>query len=132
MYKGDISNDIAKRVLVSIEPLLIEETLEEKKRIIFKTKTTKIYYDKLLLNKFYLYAMRGNLNLELISFKHDDDELERMFNEMDRTGINPFRYWQTYKSPSKLAKDLPYRPEVIGVIDIPENRLMYGHWALDF
>jgi hypothetical protein len=76
--------------------------------------------------------MRGNLNLELISFKHDDDELERMFNEMDRTGINPFRYWQTYKSPSKLAKDLPYRPEVIGVIDIPENRLMYGHWALDF
>lgn len=132
MYKGDISNDISRRVLVVVDPLLIKE-VEEKRRLLFiKERTEKIYYDKFLLNKLYLYSMRSDINLELISFEHNDKELELIFNEMDRTGINPFRYWQTYKSPSKLAKDLPFRPEVIGVIDIAERRLTYGHWALDF
>lgn len=132
MYKGDLSNAMPKRVLVVIEPLIIIDTQEEKRLLLFKKKTERVYYDKFLLNKLYLYSNRQDINLELISFTHDDEELEVMFNEMDRTGINPFRYWQTYKSPKKLAEELPYRPEVVGVIDIPERRLMYGHWALDF
>jgi hypothetical protein len=132
MYKGDISNAMPKRVLVVIEPLLIVDTEEKTRLLIFKQKTERVYYDKFLLNKLYLYSSRQDINLELISFTHDDDELEVMFNEMDRTGMNPFRYWQAYKSPKKLAEELPYRPEVVGVIDIPERRLRYGHWALDF
>jgi hypothetical protein len=132
MYKGDISNAMPKRVLVVIDPLLIVDTEEKTRLLIFKQKTERVYYDKFLLNKLYLYSSRQDINLELISFTHDDDELEVMFNEMDRTGMNPFRYWQAYKSPKKLADELPYRPEVVGVIDIPERRLRYGHWALDF
>lgn len=132
MYKGDISNAMPKRVLVVIDPLLIIDTEEKTRLLIFKKKTERVYYDKFLLNKLYLYSSRQDINLELISFTHDDDELEVMFNEMDRTGMNPFRYWQAYKSPKKLAEELPYRPEVVGVIDIPERRLRYGHWALDF
>jgi len=132
MYKGDISNDIAKRVLVVIDPILIKDVQEKKRFLFIKEKTETIYFDKFLLNKFYLYSMRGDVNLELISFDHDDKELEKLYNEMERTGINPFRYWQSYKSSKKLAEDLPFRPEVIGVIDIPERRLMYGRWALDF
>lgn len=132
MYKGDISNAMPKRVLVVIDPILIKDIEEKKRLLVFKTTKVKTYYDKFLLNKFYLFGLRQDINLELISFEHDDDELEVIFNDIDRTGINPFRYWQSYKSPKKLAEDLPYRPEVVGVIDIPERRLTYGHWALDF
>jgi hypothetical protein len=132
MYKGDLSNAAPKRVLVIIDPILIRDVEVTKKLLVFKTEKVKLYYDKFLLNKFYLYGLRQDINLELVSFDHSDEELEVIYNEMDRTGVNPFIYWQAYKSVKALVKELPFRPEVIGVVDIPERRLMYGHWALDF
>lgn len=133
MYKGDISNESPKRVMVAIDPLLI--TTQELVKITWYRKrkfATNVMFDRLLLNKLNLYAMRNDLNLTLVSFTHSEDEVEKMMAELDRANVNPFRHWQVYKSVDKLVKELPYRPDVVGVIDIPERRLMYGHWAIDF
>lgn len=132
MYRGDISNDFPKRVLVNIEPILVKEVQKSRKYLVIPVTTEKILYDRFLLNKFFNYSNSTNTNLELIAFGIKEEALELMYNEIDRVGVNPFRYFSVYKNPSKLANDLPYRPEVFGVIDIPENRLMYGKWALDF
>lgn len=132
MLKGDISNDMPKRVLVNLEPLIIKDMVVTTGRFRKKKTIARLRYDKFLLNKLFMYSTRNNLNLELIAFDMDDDQLELIYNEIEAAGLNPFRFWNTYKSPRKLASDLPYRPEVMGVIDIEENRLTYGKWALDF
>ena len=131
MYKGDLSNEMPKRVLVNADVLFIKTPTVEKKFKFLPVKSVQVGYDKFLLNKFYQFTTKEGITLELISFEFDDDELEVLFNNIDRAGTNPFRYWNHYSSPKKLVAALPYRPEVIGVID-PANQLMYGHWGMDF
>ena len=131
MYKGDLSNEAPKRVLVSADILLIKFPIIEKKFKFLPVKSVDIKFDRILLNKFYVYTTHAGVTLELVSFDYDDNELELLYNNLDRVGTNPFRYYSAYSSPKKLAADLPYRPEVVGVID-PEHQLMYGKWGLDF
>lgn len=131
MYKGDISNDFPKRVLVNAEILFIKTRVTKKKFKFIKKFHDDIQYDRLLLNKFYVYTTHANVTLELVSFEYSQDELEVVYNALETAGTNPFRYFAAYGSPKKLAADLPYRPEVVGVID-PEHKLMYGHWGIDF
>lgn len=131
MYKGDISNDMPRRVLVNSKYLFIKTETVYKKFVFLKKRAENLTFDKFLLNKFYVYTTRNGVTLELISFEYSDEKLELIFNEIDRAGVNPFKYHKHYASPRKLAADLPYRPEVIGVID-PEHQLMYGKWGLDF
>ena len=50
---------------------------------------------------------------------------------LDNMGTNPFRYFTAYESVGHLVAELPYRPEVVGVLDKPERLLRYGHWGLD-
>lgn len=130
MYKGDLSNEMPKRVLVNADILFIKTPVVEKKFKILSVTSNKVGYDKFLLNKFYVYTTRAGVTLELVSFEFDYDKLELLYNDIDRVGTNPFRYFSSYASPKKLVAELPYRPEVIGVID-PEHQLMYGSLGLD-
>jgi len=131
MYKGDLSNEMPRRVLVNADVLFIKFKRTTTKYKILKTHTEELKYDRLLLNKFYVYTTQVGVTLELISFEYPEKKLELIYNQIDNIGTNPFRYYSYYSSPKKLVAELPYRPEVIGVID-PEHKLMYGHWGLDF
>lgn len=131
MYKGDLSNSMPRRVLVNADVLIVKMPTTAKKYRFFKVKSTHIVFDKFLLNKFFQYATRLGITLELVSFEYKLPELEVIYNDLDRAGLNPFRAYSYYASPKKLVADLPYRPEVNGVID-PEHQLMYGRWGLDF
>jgi hypothetical protein len=131
MYKGDISNDMPRRVLVNSDILLIKTLETTKKYKFIPVKYEQVQFDRLLLNKFYVYTTHAGVTLELISFDYTNKEMELLYNDLERAGTNPFRYWTTYASPKKLAADLPYRPEVVGVID-PAHQLMYGRWGMDF
>ena len=130
MYKGDISNDMPKRVLVAENLIILKQPRIEKKFKFIPTVKYDIVYDRILLNKLYQYTTKNNVTLELVSFEHDGEDLEIIYNELDRAGVNPFRGFSYYKSPKKLATDLAFRPEVIGVLD-PENQLVYGSFGLD-
>jgi len=130
MYKGDLSNEMPKRVLV-VDALFTDYT-ETITRKWFKKKSFKnVAYDKLLLNKLYHYTVTAGVTLELVSYDLDEDEVTRLYNELDRAGVNPFRYHSSYDNVGALVKELPYRPEVLGVLDLPDKQLMYGHWGLD-
>ena len=130
MYKGDISNDAPKRVLVAENLIIIKQPRIEKKFKFIPTVKHDIVYDRVLLNKLYQYTTRHGVTLELVSFDHKLEDLELIYNELDRAGVNPFRGFSYYKSPNKLASDLAFRPEVIGVLD-PDNQLVYGSFGLD-
>jgi hypothetical protein len=132
MQHGDISNDLPRRIIVTLDTFLdVDVKIKKKFKFITSTeKTTK--YNRAMLSRMYVFAQRVGYTLELASFTLDESELEAVTESLDQMGTNPFRYFAVYKSVEHLVSELPYRPEVVGVLDLPSRMLRYGHWGLDF
>lgn len=132
MRNNDLSNELTKRILVTVDTLR-EETVETKKVLgLFNIPTKSYTYNRSTLSRYYLFADRTVYTLELISFDMDEEELAELVEDLDKLGTSPFRYYTSYESVNQLVGDLPYRPEVVGVIDTPDRLLRYGHWGMDF
>jgi len=132
MRNGDISNELPKRVLVIMDIFMTVEVSVKKR---FKVIPVPVVEKKLrrdILSSLYLFTTNRGVTLELVSYDLDEEELSASMEYIDKVGTNPFRYFSSYDSINHLMADLPYRPEVIGVIDAPNNLLRYGHWGLDF
>lgn len=132
MKNNDLSNELTKRVLVTIETLRVEDVKIEKVLGLIPVIKKEYHYDRSILSRFYLFADRSAYTLELVAFDLNNPELQEVIDELDELGTSPFRYYSAYRSPQHLVAELPYRPEVAGVIDVPSRQLMYGHWGLDF
>jgi hypothetical protein len=131
MRKGDISNELPKRILVATDVFLIVELTVKKRFKVVPVPQVDKKIRREILSYLYLYTTRNGITLELISFDLDDEELNKVIEMLDSMGTNPFRYFSAYGSVNQLVDELPYRPEVIGVLDKPERLLRYGHWGLD-
>jgi len=132
MRKGDISNDLPKRIIVTADTFLDYDIKVVKKLKVFPVTTKDIKYNRSLLSRLYVFAQNVGYTMELASFTLNDAELQTMVDKLDRMGTNPFRYFTSYESIEHLVSELPYRPEVVGVLDLPSRMLRYGHWGLDF
>lgn len=132
MENGDISNALPLRVLVTADVII--DTYDEKKRsrLGFSRVKKRVEYNRLVLSHLYMVTVRRGWTMELVSFTHSEKELADVVLYLDKFGTNPFRYATAYKNIEKLVDELPYRPEVIGVIDMPTRLLRYGRWGLDF
>lgn len=131
MQNGDISNALPMRVLVTADVII--DTYDEKKRVLGIPRVKKrVEYNRLVLSHLYMVTVRRGWTMELVSFSHSEKELADVVIYLDKFGTNPFRYATAYKNIDKLVEELPYRPEVIGVIDMPQRLLRYGRWGLDF
>lgn len=131
MRNGDISNELPKRIIV-ITDVFLQTELKFKKRFGFiKLPDVEYTINRQLLSNLYLYTSSKEVTLELASFDMDEDALEKLTNKLDKMGTNPFRYYTSYESVGHLVSELPYRPEVVGVLDLPSRQLRYGHWGLD-
>jgi hypothetical protein len=131
MRGGDISNELPKRIIVTTD-VFLEVELTIKKR--FKVVPVPEVNQKIrreTLSFLYLYTVKRGITLELASFDLDDERLSKTMDILDNMGTNPFRYFTAYESVGHLVAELPYRPEVVGVLDKPERLLRYGHWGLD-
>lgn len=132
MKHGDISNELPQRIVVVADVFLDVELNVKKKFKVLKKVTETRSYRREILSHLYLLTSRRGITLELVSFDLSQDELAQLYETLDAMGTNPFRYFSSYVHINKLINELPYRPEVIGVLDIPERLLRYGHWGLDF
>lgn len=132
MERGDISNALPLRVLVTADVII--DTYDEKKRsrLGFSRVKKRVEYNRLVLSHLYMVTVRRGWTMELVSFSHSEKELADVVIYLDKFGTNPFRYATAYKNIEKLVDELPYRPEVVGVIDLPTRLLRYGRWGLDF
>jgi hypothetical protein len=132
MRHGDISNELPRRVLV-VSDIFLETKLVVKKKFKF-IKVPELTQDlrRDILSRLYLYTVNREVTLELISYVFDTETLDAFVEKIDKAGTNPFRYYTSYESINHLMSELPYRPEVVGVIDKPDKLLRYGHWGLDF
>lgn len=132
MRNGDISNDIPQRIIVTDDVFILLETevLPKKYKVLKRTRK-KVSFKKEVLSQLYLWAMRTPYTIELASFNLNQEELQKVMDTLDEYGTNPFRYCVSYTTIEDLINQLPYRPELIGVIDRPDRMLRYGHWGMD-
>lgn len=132
MLKGDISNDLPKRVIVLADTFLDYEIKIKKVLKVIPRTSKDIKFNRSILSRLYVFAQRVGYTMELASFTLSEDELQVLIDNLDKMGTNPFRYFTAYESVEHLVSELPYRPEVVGVLDLPSRMLRYGHWGLDF
>lgn len=132
MLKGDISNELPQRVLVVADVFLNVDIEVTKRFKVFSVSKTNKTIRRELLSSLYLTTTRRGITLELISFDLSEEQLAEVIDFLDKKGTNPFRYFMSYGSIDELVRELPYRPEVVGVLDTPNRLLRYGHWGLDF
>jgi len=83
-----------------------------------------------MLSRFYIHTVKVGETLELFSVENSQEELDEMMEYLDRIGTNPFRYFTSYSSLAHVVAELPYRPELVGVVDTSERLLRYGHWGI--
>lgn len=131
MRNGDISNELPKRIIVTTDVILDLEVKIEKKFRFLKVPRVNKTLRREVASHLYLIATRQEVTLELVSFDLNEDELSKIMDWLDNIGTNPFRYYSVYESINHLVQELPFRPEVMGVLDLPKNLLRYGHWGLD-
>lgn len=131
MYKGDISNAFTRRVLVTTDAVLTWES-SIKKVFGFIPKIEKKYsFNSQILSRIYLWATRSEYTYELVTFDLNEKELDALIASLEKIGTNPFRYATVYTSIDHLIAELPYRPDVVGVMDRPDRLLRYGSWGMD-
>jgi hypothetical protein len=131
MKHGDISNELPKRIIVAIDVFLTTELKVSKRFKILPVVKSNTNVNRQVLSQLYIYTTQKGVTLELASFDMDEDGLSELMDKLDNMGTNPFRYYSSYESVNHLVAELPYRPEVVGVLDIQSRQLRYGHWGLD-
>ena len=131
MRGGDLSNEVPPRCLVHLDVVTVRETTTRKKWKVFSEKYEEIRLDRVALNRLWQFGVRHDVTLDLFSTGIPQDELNGIVDRMEGAYSNPFRWHVAYPSIRSVVADLPYRPDVIGVIDLPERALRYGSRYLD-
>jgi len=131
MQGNDLSNELTRRILI-VEDTFAKIDIKVSTRARFIKTTEKIVdLNRAMLSRLYLYAQKSGVTLELVSFTRTAEGLEEFANTLEEMGTNPFRYTTSYDDPQDLVAELPYRPEVLGVVDIRSRSFVYGHWGMD-
>jgi hypothetical protein len=130
MKGGDISNEIPLRVAVAVDCILDRRPVIKKVLGIpvFSEEST---YSRQSLALFWRFAEKFGYRLELVGFGYTQKEMDEVLEDLDNLGTNPFNYALAYPVVADLIAELPYRPELKGVVDIPSRALRYGSKFID-
>jgi len=132
MKNGDISNDLPARVLVNTDVFSTITFRTEKRFKILPVLKSDMQLRMDVLSRLYLFTSKHGVTLEVVSYELSTSQMDDLMLRLDELGTNPFRYGVAYNSIEELIGALPYRPEVVGVVDIPRRQGRYGHWGMDF
>jgi hypothetical protein len=131
MIRGDIANAIPRRILVTLRAITSKNETVSKKFLWFgKTTTVKQEFDREALSILWRFVEKTGVSLELIVFEEDSVDDGEAMALLESFGTSPINYAMYYKTDDDLLEDLPYRPEVLGVLDLPDRSARYGGWAI--
>ena len=129
MKNGDISNVSSPQVIATTD-VVIKLVEEETRRFLGKKIAYKVGdIDVLAANKMWLLSNNYGISLELAGFESEgwtEELLEKSFEKLERRVVNPFNYWQLYETVDELVALIPYRPNLRGIVDIPDRVARYG------
>jgi hypothetical protein len=127
---GDLSNEVPLRIAVTLD-CIIDRRPVLKKVLGISIPDEEITYNRQALAYFWRFAEKNDYVMELVGFGYTQKEMDEVLEDLDNLGTNPFNYAKSYNVVADLVAELPYRPELKNVIDIPERGLRYGHWYLE-
>ena len=130
MRGGDISNEVPLRVAVTLDCVLSRRPTI-KKVLGVPVTGEEVVYNRQALSLFWRFADKQGYTLELVGFDYSQKDMDSVLEDLDNLGTNPFNYARAYNVPADLVAELPYRPELKYVVDIPARAGRYGSWYLD-
>jgi hypothetical protein len=127
---GDIDNGSPLRLLVTYE-VVTEEFMAPRRRIgIVVGMETRRRFDRVSLNRLWRYTERTPVRVELVNFGVSQSEADDRLRALDAFGMSSVNYSTAYEDLQELVEGLPYRPDVMGVVDVPENQARYGSMGM--
>ena len=130
MQGGDISNSIPGRIIVTYDYVTYDAFSPKKFLGVVVGTNHSRQVSTATLSLLSRLTARVDARLELAVFDTTDEEADKILADMDKRSWQPFNYARGYASPLALVSDLPYRPEVLGVIDIDERMGAYGSYGI--
>ena len=132
MRGGDISNEVPKRVIVTLDCILDRRSIVKTSLGgLIKLPTEEVTYNRQSLASFWRWSNNNPFSMELTGFGYTRKEMREVQEDLDNMGTNPFNYYTGYATISDLVGELPYRPDVVYVIDIPSRSLRWGAKYVD-
>ena len=129
MKGGDIDN-VSSPQVICVTDVVIDLKVEEERKLLTKKSVTILGDINLLaVNQLWKLANEYGISLELSGFETEGwtkELLEKAFERLERRVVNPFNYWELYESIDELLSGIPYRPNLKGIVDIPDRVARYG------
>ena len=122
---NDLDNSLPQRIFVVSEVVFHQERVDQKTRLRRSKRKTLHVADGAVLSKLWRYSSDSGCRLELVFIGREAQDAVGLWDELDR-GLNPFVGWSVFETVSMLASALPYRPDLIAVVDIPVRTAVYG------
>lgn len=134
MIGGDISNETPPRLIVVID-VVAKSELEEKKGFLNSSiKRVGIIPNNLALSHLWNISDKFGLSVELTAYESENwsqKDLDDFMDRLDRRGANPFNYAELYSDVENFVADMPYRPNLKGVVDLKERVMRYGSYGIE-
>ena len=129
MKDNDLSAAPTPRYWVMADVVFLhEETKVETRRLFGRTTTTKILQapDMAVLSLLWRFSARLGVRLELVFVGDMAVGAGDLWDMLDRTAANPFSDWQAVQDLHQILRDLPYRPDLMGIIARPIDSAIFG------
>jgi hypothetical protein len=104
-----------------------ETTVTTKKMLRTSTTTqTVIVPDMSVLSLLWRFSERMGVRMELVFVGDHAVGAPGLWDMLERTAANPFNDWHAMEDYNKILQDLPYRPDLLGVIALPIDSARFG------
>ena len=130
MQGGDLSAAPTYRYWVGAELCFVKDESETKEKTgwfsqMFRQRVMLVP-DLAVLSHLWRWSSRLGVRLEIVFFGELAADAVVMWDLLEKASANPFSDWIVMESPTDVQKALPFRPDIAGVIDLPERSAFYG------
>jgi hypothetical protein len=130
MQGNDLDNRPTHRYWVLADSVLIKDEHDEtSKRGWFKTMFShRVVYtpDAAALSSLWRFSQSTGARLELVFVGDLAKDATYLWDSIDKHAANPFNDWHVFESIDKVVQQVPYRPDILGYIDMPSRSAYYG------
>lgn len=128
MKGGDLSDRPTYRYLVSCDAVFqrIEDSVPRMPwQRWFHIKRGQMIPDPVALSELWNFSARLGVRLELFFVGDDCRSAPDLWEELSRT-TNPFNDWHAVESMETIISQIPFRPDILGYVDIPSRTALFG------